>query len=377
MATILKRGARWRAQVRRNGCEPLSKTFGSKAEASAWARDTESRLDRGERVDAARRVTFGEVLAAYKREMAGGRKMSRSKDQALTAIDGMLGERRLTELKASAFVKFCRDRETAGAGPATILMDLSYIGTVLRHGGAVLNADVATSHALTALASARGALRHAGRVARAEERSRRPSIDELRRLIAHWAGKPRQSVPMIDLSLFAVATAMRLGEITGILWEDLDVAAKTVTIRDRKHPTAKKANHQTVPLLAGPFVYEGKIIDPVEIILRQPSAWSRKGRIFPYAAASVSTAFTRAVDATKIEDLHFHDLRHDGASRLFEAGYAIEQVALVTGHRDWNMLRRYTQLQAINLHRPALPALGEPQMGSALDAPTPETPMVH
>ncbi|MFC5085515.1 tyrosine-type recombinase/integrase [Microvirga arabica] len=59
----------------------------------------------------------------------------------------------------------------------------------------------------------------------------------------------------------------------------------------------------------------------------------------------------------EILDLHFHDLRHDGASRLFEAGYSIEQVALVTGHRDWNMLRRYTQLRAENLHRiePAQP----------------------
>ena len=71
-----------------------------------------------------------------------------------------------------------------------------------------------------------------------------------------------------------------------------------------------------------------------------------KGRIFPAPAQSVSRAFQRATDDTGIADLRFHDLRHDGASRLFEAGWAIEQVALVTGHRDWNMLRRYTKLRA-------------------------------
>jgi integrase len=41
--------------------------------------------------------------------------------------------------------------------------------------------------------------------------------------------------------------------------------------------------------------------------------------------------------------LHFHDLRH-GVSRLFEMGWDIPCVASVSGHRDWNSLRRYTHL---------------------------------
>jgi len=41
----------------------------------------------------------------------------------------------------------------------------------------------------------------------------------------------------------------------------------------------------------------------------------------------------------KIEDLHFHDLRHEGTSRLFEAGLTIEKVALVTGHKDSRFIK--------------------------------------
>jgi integrase len=155
---------------------------------------------------------------------------------------------------------------------------------------------------------------------------------------------------MIDITLFAIATAMRLGEIVSLEWSDLDEANRTILIRARKHPTKKATNDQRVPLLRGPCMVAGKLIDPLEIIYRQKSAWSRTGRIFPHAAQSISTNFQRTTDALKIPDLHFHDLRHDGASRLFEAGYSIEQVALVTGHKDWNMLRRYTQLRAKNLH---------------------------
>jgi Phage integrase family len=63
-----------------------------------------------------------------------------------------------------------------------------------------------------------------------------------------------------------------------------------------------------------------------------------------------------------IDGLHFHDLRHEGASRLFEAGLSIEQVALVTGHKDWKMLRRYANLRPEQLHRlPNAPLVGETQ----------------
>ena len=60
---------------------------------------------------------------------------------------------------------------------------------------------------------------------------------------------------------------------------------------------------------------------------------------------SISASFTRACHFLEIDDLHFHDLRHDGVSRLFEMGWDIPKVASVSGHRDWNSMRRYTHLK--------------------------------
>jgi integrase len=352
MATIVKRGNRWRVQIRRQDHTPLSRTFPNKAEAVTWSRDMEHKIDRGQTVDPGRRITFSDILTAYREHVAASKGMSRSKAQALGKIDTILGKRRLIELKTATFIDFCKTRECDGAGPATILQDLSYIGTVLRHGGGLIGAEHATATVITSLDAARRTLRHSGRVAKPEERERRPSEKELTTLISYWSGNPRQSIPMIDLTLFAVATAMRLGEIVNLRWEDLDEATRTITIRARKHPTKKATNHQKVPLPLGTCHVGGQSIDPLSIIRRQPSAWLRKGRIFPHAAQSVSTAFQRATAELEIEDLHFHDLRHDGASRLFEAGWPIERVALVTGHKDWNMLRRYTQLRAEDFHKP-------------------------
>lgn len=352
MATYTKRGARWRAQVRRIGQSAVSKTFASRTEAVAWARDVEHKIDRGQTIDPGRKLTFAEVLAAYHEHVAP-KGMGRSKTQALDKIGKLLGHRRLVELKTTIFIEFCKIREGEGAGPSTILQDLSYVGTVLRHGGALVGAEHAAATCVTALDAARRTLLHSGRIAKSEERDRRPTEDELQKLIAYWASNPRQHIPMIDLMLFAIATAMRLSEIVNLQWEDFDEKNRTILIRARKHPTKKATNHQKVPLPFGTCIVGGKVIDPLQIILRQPTAWRREGRIFPHSAQSTSTAFQRATDDLGIEDLRFHDLRHDGASRLFEAGWPIERVALVTGHKDWNMLRRYTQLRAEDFNRPA------------------------
>lgn len=67
---------------------------------------------------------------------------------------------------------------------------------------------------------------------------------------------------------------------------------------------------------------------------------------FPVSTDAISAAFTRACRLLGIEDLHFHDLRHEGASRLFEMGWTIPQVATVTGHHSWQSLQRYSHLRA-------------------------------
>ncbi len=54
-----------------------------------------------------------------------------------------------------------------------------------------------------------------------------------------------------------------------------------------------------------------------------------------------------------IENLRFHDLRHEATSRLFEAGYQIHEVAQFTLHDSWNELKRYANLKPENVR--ALP----------------------
>jgi integrase len=73
----------------------------------------------------------------------------------------------------------------------------------------------------------------------------------------------------------------------------------------------------------------------------------REDRIFPYSTDAISAAFTRACKILEIDDLHFHDLRHEGISRLFELGQTISQVATISGHRSWQSLKRYSHLRQV------------------------------
>lgn len=71
----------------------------------------------------------------------------------------------------------------------------------------------------------------------------------------------------------------------------------------------------------------------------------KDARIFPYSTDAISAAFTRVCHMLGIEDLRFHDLRHEGVSRLFEMGLNIPHVAAVSGHRSWQSLKRYTHMR--------------------------------
>lgn len=197
---------------------------------------------------------------------------------------------------------------------------------------------------LEAVRLSRAALTRMGAIGAPRERDRRPSSEELETLFARFASNSRDTIPMARIVKFAIATGMRLDEIVRIEWKDVDQSTRTVMVSNRKDPRKKDGNNQRVPLL------NATGYDAISLLAEQQSAFGAKVRCFPYNGRSVGTAFRRTCRKAGIVDLHFHDLRHEATSRLFEAGLTIEQVPLVTGHKEWKMLKRYTQLRSENLH---------------------------
>jgi integrase len=336
MATFQKRGKRWRAIVRKKGRSPITKSFSTKGIAQTWAKEVELAIERGAFQDPRQLngKTVGDLIKRHRAEIP---EAGRTKAATFNMLERELGDVTLAELDKKRILSFCRYRKTEhGTGPATIAQDLIYLGGLL---------DTARAHwdipvDREAVSDARAMLRTQGLVGRSAERDRRPTEEELERLHAYWT-KPSsrpQGAPMWEIVRFAIATAMRLSEITSIRWADLHEEDRTVVIRNRKHPSKKLGNDQVVPLLGEAW----------EIVQAQARTAEQ---IFPYNPRSLSTNFTRAIMRCGIDDLHFHDLRHHAICVLFENGYQIHEVALVSGHRDWTQLKRYTQLRVKDLHR--------------------------
>jgi integrase len=342
--TRLKSGS-WRVQVRRKG-KYVNDTFLRRKDAEEWALETERRIDRGEPplTTSYRELRkFGDLVRLHRDDLQEvGKRIGRSKNASLAFLERRLGRLHLQELDRDRLINFGKERAREGAGPVTLSMDLGYIKTILSHAAAVHGVLLSTE----SVDLARIALGRLGLVGKGIERDRRPTQDELDRVIAAFEGNMRQQIPLGRIIRFAVATAMRQEEICRVAWSDFDAPNKMLLIRDRKDPRRKNGNNQRIPLL------DVSGYDACAIIEEQRSFLpSGGGRIFPYNSRAVGTAFRRQCRDLKIADLHFHDLRHEGTSRLFEAGFSIEQVALVTGHRDWKMLRRYTHLKAEGLHK--------------------------
>lgn len=346
MATITTRRRKdgstaYRAEVRimRDGRTVFKavKTFDSKAHARAWARALEAEADAG-RLDDRPRHTVAEVIAMYLARLDTIKPPGRTRRFILDAIQRhALGTRPAADLTAADIIAYAEDRRAHGAGPATVLIDFTTLQTVLAEARPLLGLDLDAS----ALKAARPLLVKLGLIAKPHRRTRRPKQDEINRLLARFRARLEHSgafLPMADILEFAIYTCLRQGEITALRWADFDEARRTILVRSRKHPTRKEGNDHVIPLL-GPAL---------DILQRQPRD---AARIFPYETRSISAAFTRVCTQLGIEDLHFHDLRREGASRLLEMGYTVEEVATVTGHQSLDVLWQiYSRITPEHLH---------------------------
>lgn len=327
MASILKIGERWRAQIRKQG-RSIAKTFRTKAEAQAWALDAEREI---ESPKASGKDSVGELIKAYRkaREDSGRPVAPKSNEEyMLRKLYDAFGDDRVRQLTTERIIRFAQDRKNAGAGPYTISMDISKLGTVLRHMSSIKDLGLPD-----VIKGAWPALNHLKLVGPGGKRERRPTPAELQAIYAWSREHPEYRVPMEDILRVLMQSAFRRGEIFRITWDDLDETRRLVLVRDRKDPRKKQGNDEWVPLIG----------DALDIILRQPRN-TADGRIFPYQPGTVSKYFKWACDAKEIADLHLHDLRHEATSMLFEAGWDIPEVAAVTGHKDWRNLKRYTNL---------------------------------
>lgn len=346
MATIRARkrtdgSTSYTAQIRliREGAQVYqeSQTFARKQAAQAWVRKREAELDQPGAIERANRIgaTVKEMIDRYMVEMEKARGLGKTKLATLKAIsESYLGAVSDQDLNCQILVEYAVWRMGPEGGevlPQTAGNDLAHLGAVLSIARPAWGYDVDPQ----VMGNARKVLRKLGYNMRSRERDRRPTLDELDRLLEYFQSiqdRRPTSINMLKMTAFALFSTRRQEEITRIKWSDLDAEGSRVLVRDMKNPGQKIGNDVWCHL-------------PPEALAILQSMPKTVDVIFPYSAESTSASWARACKFLGIIDLHFHDLRHEGVSRLFEMDWDIPRVASVSGHRDWNSMRRYTHLR--------------------------------
>lgn len=140
MAVIsqLKSG-KWRVLIRYKG-RYASQSFKRKCDADSWARQTEVDIDSGKtpsrrgRPDA---KTFADLVDLHLEDLyETGTRLRRSKEHCLARLKEDIGAMPIETLTKAELVAFGRRRAKQGAGPATLAIDFSFIGTVLTNAAA-------------------------------------------------------------------------------------------------------------------------------------------------------------------------------------------------------------------------------------------------
>jgi integrase len=155
--------------------------------------------------------------------------------------------------------------------------------------------------------------------------------EEARLLAACDLGRNRWLKPLIILAL---ETAMRRGELVGLLWEHVDLEKRVAHL-----PQTKNGDSRDVPLSQRATATLATL------------AQDRGDRklVLPLSGNATRLAWEHLRVRAECDGLHFHDLRHEAVSRLFERGLNVVEVAAISGHRELKMLQRYTHLRAVDL----------------------------
>lgn len=132
---------------------------------------------------------------------------------------------------------------------------------------------------------------------------------------------------MPEIITVAANTGLRMGELLNLRWKDIDLFRKTISIIQPK----------TIPLCEVVF----------NLLVSKSKTVSMSGFIFrtevdtKISSSNLQREFWKSLEAAKISNFRFHDLRHTFATRLVQTGVDLYSVSKLLGHKDIKTTQKY------------------------------------
>lgn len=318
----------WQAKIRRKGQPDQSKTFEKKDDAERWARDVESKMDKGVFADRneAENTTLGELIDRFIKEFAPHHYRQREDEKEAwryqcAHLKRELGKYSLASVDQKLVKKYRDDRKKI-VSDSTVRKELYMLSKLF--GYAEKEEEIALPRGNPVL--------KIRMPVDGKPRERRLSDAEWKKLEAECRASRNIFLwPAVELALESSA---RQGELLFVKWKNVDLVKGTAFLEETKNGESR-----TVPL------------SPHAIAILKVLPRSIDGVVIPVQRMTLYHVFKAAVKRAGIEDFTFHDLRHEGLSRLAERGdFSLLEMAAVSGHKTLQVLKKhYVHLHAENL----------------------------
>lgn len=317
MATFKKlpSGA-WQVRVRRSGYPTVSKTFASKTNAQKWARQVEFEIDIGLFVDRSEldKTSLGDLIDRYLIEITPTKKSSAGESRRLSLLKRNLGFMKLSSIHPKDIASY-RDKrlKVDGCSGSTVIKDINSLSHIFN----VAIKDWGYQLPNNPAQMIRKPKAGRGRDRRLKEGELDLLIDALE---LTWG--------IQSIKLLAIETGMRRSEILSLKWSNIYLDERYLIL-----PDTKNGDSRAVPLSSSAIA----ILNSLE---------KTSDNLFFIKPSAITRAFKRACVRAGLDNLKFHDLRHEATSRFFELGLNTMEVSAITGHKTLSMLKRYTHLKA-------------------------------
>lgn len=381
MATFTQRtSGNWQAKVRRDGYPSVSKSFQTKALAEAWARSVEREMDTRSFMPShvAEKTLFKEVAKRYRDEILPSKKGSKQDSYLLNSMVAVFGDYSLSAITPTVLSEY-RDARLKIVSPQTVKHELGMVSRIYQ--AAILDWKIELPKG--------NPVRQIRKPVISNDRDRRLERVEEDLLLNSLLNGCKTQWPHAA-TIVAIETAAWQGEILSLKWEEIFLDKQTARVRGVNGGTTKNGDsYRDVPLTS-------KVIALLNGLTK-----NKKGKVFPITKEALKKSWQRAVARgrkkhvhsillhmlaeqgfdeksqqleisaliykkrkassitqqliEKIEfedktlvDLHFHDLRHEGTSRL-AAKFSMHELMKVTGHKTARMITRYYHPRAEDL----------------------------
>ena len=319
MAAFRIRKNKWQARVRRKGQPDVTKTFLIRTDAEKWARSIEIEIDRGSYINTsyAQKTLFKDLIQQYLKEVTPTLRGAPEDTYRLKKMmRNPIAELNLTELTPNKIANY-RDERLKEIKPNTVIRELAYISSMINHARREWGLGIINPVA------------QIKKLPQPQGRKRVLNDAEMSRMLHELEKINPFLKPLCE---FALETAMRRGELMSLLWMNINFKKSVAFL-----PLTKNGDSRYVPLST-------KAIKILKLLPRDI-----EGRVFPLNKGTVSIFFLRAARRAKVDDVHFHDLRHMALTKLSVKFTNILELASISGHKELKMLQRYVHIKAEDL----------------------------